>query len=288
MTSNNQRTGHPPSNIRAPLDRRLIIRLENAFLAERDLVGTKSAILGELMRAGFDVPDGFVLSSGAFLSFVAEQNTNRDPSAAVLTPSEFPTDVAAALECALPELGDGPLAVRSSAVDEDLETASFAGMYETVLGVLGLGLVIQAVRLCWDSAFGERVAVYRAVHGLNSSSRMAVLVQKLVPAEASGIAFTADPLTGDTSVTLINATSGLGEAIAAGRETPNEWRVEGDLVRSEGSFDAVLDTATVLKVADIARRVEAHYRCPQDIEWAISGGHIYLLQARPITALRPM
>ncbi len=256
----------------------LVVELRNASLAERARVGTKSATLGELMRVGFDVPDGFVLTTEAFPG-----NDRVAPSSDGLAQRPVPPGVIAALRSALVELGGGPVAVRSSAADEDLDNASFAGVYETVLDVRGLEAVTQAVRQCWSSAFGQRATVYRAMKGLTCAPRMAVLVQRLVAAEASGVAFTADPLTGDTSVTLVSAASGLGDAVVSGRKTPDEWRVAGDRVMCESSSEGVLDTAEVRRVAELAGRIAERLGSPQDIEWAFSEGRLYLLQARPIT-----
>ena len=272
MPCDRQHTRRRPSSAGASCCEGLVVRLRNASLAERARLGTKAATLGELVRAGFDIPDGFVLTTKA--------------SAAGTEQRPVPPGVGAALRSALAELGDGPVAVRSSAADEDLASASFAGIYETALDVRGLEAVIRAVRRCWDSALGERAAVYRAAKGIADATRMAVLVQRMVAAEVSGVAFTADPLTGDTSVTLVSAAAGLGDGMVSGRKEPDEWRVAEDRVMCEASHEAVLDEAKVRRIAKLARRVEKRLGRPQDIEWALSNGRLYLLQARPITALR--
>ena len=256
----------------------LAVELRNASLVERNRVGTKSATLGELMRVGFDVPDGFVLTTEAFPG-----NDQVAASSDGFAQRPVPPRVVAALQSVLVELGGGPVAVRSSAADEDLDNASFAGVYETILDVRGLEAVTQAVRQCWSSAFGQRATVYRAMKGLTRAPRMAVLVQRLVAAEASGVAFTADPLTGDPTVTLVSAIAGLGDALVSGRKTPDEWRVAGDRVTCESSSEGVLDAAEVRRVAELAGRVAERLGSPQDIEWAFSEGRLYLLQARPIT-----
>ena len=102
---------------------------------------------------------------------------------------------------------------------------------------------------------------------------------------SSGVAFTADPLTGETSATLVSAIAGLGDALVSGRETPDEWRVVGDRVTCEQSYQGAVDEGEVRRVAELAGRVEERLGRPQDIEWALSRGRLYLLQARPITAL---
>ena len=263
----------------------LVAELGDVSLADRDRVGTKSAVLGELTRAGFDVPAGFILTTEAFRIFMQGIGRDYEGPQAGLERAAVPEIVAAALASALAGLGDGPVAVRSSAVGEDLDNASFAGVYDTVLGIRGVEAVARAVQRCWASAYGERAAVYRAMKGMDSEPRMAVLVQRLIDAEASGVAFTADPLTGDTSVTLISAVPGLGEAMVSGWETPEEWRVEGNQAMCEAPYEAVLDVDRVLCIAEAAKRIEERLGGPQDIEWAISEGCLYVLQARPITAL---
>ena len=285
MTYSGQHTRRRPSTGEASRHTDLVVKLRKASLAESALVGTKSATLGELVRAGFDVPDGFLLTTDAFRCFTHGNDEVAEASAAGFAERPVPPGVVAALQSALVELGDGPVAVRSSAADEDLANASFAGVYDTVLDIRGLEAVVKAVRRCWASAFGQRAAVYRAAKGLTSTPRMAVLVQRLVAAEASGVAFTADPLTGETSATLVSAIAGLGDALVSGGKTPDEWRVVGDRVTCEESYQGVVDEGEVRRVAELAGRVEERLGRPQDIEWALSKGRLYLLQARPITAL---
>ena len=285
MNSERQRTRYSRAAVEASHYEDLIVELRNISLADRNHVGTKSATLGELMRVGFDVPEGFALTTEAFPDLAHQNRWPADASMAESTHTAVPPRVVAALRAALAGLGDVPVAVRSSAVEEDLDNASFAGIYETALDIRGLEAVIQAVLKCWGSSFGQRAAVYRAMTGLNGAPRMAVLVQRLVAAEASGIAFTAHPLTGDTSVTLVNAVAGLGESIVSGRTTPEEWLVTHGQATCETSCEAVLDATQARRVAELAERIEVHLGCPQDIEWALSQGRLYLLQARPITAL---
>ena len=285
MNSERQRTRYSRPAAESSHCEDLIVELRNISLADRNHVGTKSATLGELMKVGFDVPEGFVLTTEAFPDLAHQNRWPADASMAESAHTAVPPRVVAALRAPLAVLGDVPVAVRSSAVEEDLGNASFAGIYDTVLGVRGLEAVSQAVQNCWNSVFGQRAAVYRAMKGLNGAPRMAVLVQRLVAAEASGIAFTAHPLTGDTSVTLVNAVAGLGESIVSGRTTPEEWLVAHGQATCEASYKAVLDATKARRVAELAERIEVHLGCPQDIEWALSQGRLYLLQARPITAL---
>lgn len=207
--------------------------------------GRKAAALSDLARAGFEVPDGFVIPVGA-------RATEREIAAA------------------LGRLGDGPVAVRSSGVAEDLEDQSHAGRYLSVLDVVGAAAVAAAAERCRASADG---------------APMAVLVQAMVRADAAGIAFSADPLTGDRGVARVSATRGLGDRLAAGTADGEEWSVAGDQAVRVAGEPVVLDGDAALGVARLARRVEVTRGAPQDIEWAIQGGRLLLLQARPITVL---
>ena len=157
--------------------------------------GTKAAHLAELAQAGFPVPDGLVLTTGAFDQFLATLGPDISPEAVIAAP--LPTDVADALLAAASALGDVLLAVRSSGTGEDLTGASFAGQYETVLDVRGSEALLAAVRRVFVSAFSPRVTAYRTAHGQHTVAGMAVLVQRQVKASAAGVAFTANPLTGN-------------------------------------------------------------------------------------------
>ncbi|HEX2037934.1 MAG TPA: PEP/pyruvate-binding domain-containing protein, partial [Chloroflexota bacterium] len=206
-------------------------------------MGGKGANLGELLRAGFPVPPGFVLTTAAYDRFLAETGMHQPLSAALASPSgldagaaaalrqEFvpaavPDDVAGALFAAYRALGGGAVAVRSSATAEDLPSATFAGQLETVLGVVGEEALLQAVCRCWVSLWSERVITYRRQHGLDPASiKVAVVVQRLVPAEVAGVLFTANPVTGARDEVVIEASPGLGEALVAGLVTPDHYVV---------------------------------------------------------------
>ena len=252
--------------------------------ADADRAGAKAANLGELKRAGFPVPDGFVLTADAFDRFLADSGLDATSPSEAVAAAALPPDVADALRSAARLLGDTPLAVRSSAVAEDLPGASFAGQYETVLDVRGDEALLTAVRRCWASAFGARVAAYRAAREQGGVSSVAVLVQHLVPADAAGVAFTANPVTGDPEETVVNAVHGLGDRLVSGEVTPDEWRVRGAGAVCRQAPEQALDAGEARAVAELARRVEAQLGYPQDVEWALAGGEIFLLQARPITA----
>jgi len=262
-----------------------IVRLRECVAVGTNQVGTKAWNLGQLLARGFPVPDGFVLTTRAFDRFLAANELRQDCSPEAVLGAEIPGDVENALIEAAASLGDIPLAVRSSGVAEDLAGASFAGQYETVLGVRGQEALTTAVRRCWASAFGERVAEYRAAHGPRGPVGMAVLVQRLVPADAAGVAFTANPVTGERSEALVSAVQGLGERLVSGQATPDEWTVRGQEATCRSGGQGAIRAAEARDVAELARRVERHFGVPQDIEWAIAKGELFLLQARPMTAL---
>jgi pyruvate,water dikinase len=261
--------------------------LDLRSVSRRDVehAGVKAASLGELARAGFSVPEGFVLTTAAFERFVAHNAFCPDSLPETVARGLLPADVTHALITAATGLGGVSLAVRSSGVAEDLSGASFAGQYMTVLDVRGADALADAVRKCWASAFSERVAAYRAARGHPGVVGMAVLVQRLVQAEAAGVAFTANPVTGDRTETVVNAVRGLGERLVSGRASPDEWLVKGDEATCRRAPEDAIDAARARAIADLARRVEWHFGTPQDIEWALSDGRLFLLQARPITRL---
>jgi rifampicin phosphotransferase len=242
------------------------------------LLGSKAASLARLAGAGFPVPVGVVVTAAAA--------ANRDQTVA-------------RLRSAAAELG-GPhqrFAVRSSATAEDLAGASYAGQYETVLEV-GLDELADAVRRVFDSAASVRVAAYRQAHPQanaadpsGSGAGMAVLLQVMVAAEAAGVAFTANPVSGARDEVVITAVRGLGERLVAGQATGEEWIVRHGQARRTRSSEQAISADQARQVATLARRVQAHFGTPQDLEWAIttdpSGteGGLWLLQARPMTAL---
>ncbi|WP_086663254.1 PEP/pyruvate-binding domain-containing protein [Lentzea kentuckyensis] len=220
----------------------LILPLDDPA-ADLAAVGGKGASLARLVRAGLPVPAGFHLTTRAYRERSME----------------------GVLE-AFRALG-GPVAVRSSATAEDLPDLSFAGQHDTVLDVGESGL-FDAVLQCWDSLRSERAVAYRARNGIESAE-MAVVVQRMVPADVSGVLFTADPVTGRPEP-VINAVRGLGEALVSGEADPAE------LLTAEQKASLVA----------LGARIEALFGTPMDVEWALAGGEFWILQARPITSLR--
>jgi pyruvate,water dikinase len=262
----------------------LVLPLDEVGSADAARVGRKAATLGALKRAGFPVPEGMVVTTEALVRTLAAAGLDAGAGPDQVEAAPLPGEVAAAVDAVAGRLGGGPLAVRSSGVDEDLPGASYAGQYESVLGVAA-GDLVAAVRRCWASAFTRHVAAYRRSRGEGQGARMAVLVQPMVAAEAAGVAFSADPVTGDRDTAVVSAVRGLGDRLVAGRVSPDEWVVRGVAATCRAAPEGVIDAKVAADVAALTRRVEAQLGAPQDIEWALAGGELVLLQARPITAL---
>ncbi|WP_018686066.1 PEP/pyruvate-binding domain-containing protein [Actinokineospora enzanensis] len=243
---------------------------------EQRQVGQKAARLAALIRAGFPVPDGIVVTTEAFRASHAHAGRSSLPGPDQADRPVPAPDVADAVRAAVATLGRTPLAVRSSSVDEDLGDRSRAGEYTTVLNVAD-DAGLDAVRLCWASA-------HRAGPD-GVTAPMAVLVQPMVPAVAAGVAFTADPVTGERDVVVIEAVRGLGDALVSGATSPEEWRARPAGPPSRTADKQVLTAEQAARVAVLARRVERWAGAPQDIEWALTEDEVVLLQARPITGL---
>jgi rifampicin phosphotransferase len=245
----------------------LVVILDEARRLDPSVLGAKAANLARLAAAGFPVPPGFVVTTAA-------QGHLREASPPLLE--------------AAATFGAERFAVRSSGTSEDLDDASFAGQYETLLNVPLEGLQ-EAVGRVFDSASASRVAAYREARAEatdeTSRSRMAVLVQVMVEADSAGVAFTANPVTGERGEVVVTAVRGLGERLVSGEASGDEWVVSGDGATLRRESEGAITARQALEVAELARRVEEHFGSPQDVEWAISGGRLYLLQARPMTAL---
>ncbi|MBE1877592.1 PEP/pyruvate-binding domain-containing protein [Myceligenerans pegani] len=284
--------------------------------AAADTCGGKAAALAALLRAGLPVPDGFVLpfaahrravhtagrrpTGGALRSSAAgapgRGTLGRLPEARPAVSAELRSEISGHLAA----MGDPSVAVRSSAAHEDTPGASAAGQYESVVGICGLPAVSEAVRTCWASARSARVAAYRrrmddagsagapggGDAGSSGTPDMAVLVQRLIDAEVSGVMFTpfapGDP-------TRIEASWGLGLSVVGGTVSPDAYEVaaDGSVLVAAPAPRKALDDVTAAALAALGRRVAEVLRRPQDIEWAIADGKAWILQARPITAPLP-
>jgi len=266
------------------------------------MVGGKAVNLGALIRAGFPVPGGFVVTTAAYRM---AHNDSRPPSPSPLPAGESKEAILSAYRA----MGCPPVAVRSSATAEDLAGASMAGQYETFLDIVGEEELIAAIGRCWQSLDSDRTRAYLAEYNIDLESvAMAVVVQKLVPADVAGVMFTANPNTGSRQELLIEASWGLGEAIVSGAVQPDVLRVDRNTGRvlekrvgqkrkliAPGGREIdtppqkrgvlCLDDADIEKLWKMGLKAAEHFGGPQDIEWAIHAGNLYLLQSRPITTL---
>jgi pyruvate,water dikinase len=307
-------------------------------LDDRPGVGGKGGSLGELIRAGMDVPPGFVVRTEVFARFVRALDEKYPVYAAIeaLDPADLDRVAAATAavrgcigNAALPDdidreirsayatwctnRSDPPVAVRSSATTEDAEDASFAGLQDTFLWIIGADQVVEMVRRCWASLYTVESVCYRRKRGLPEGGiAMGVVVQRMVDARTAGVMFTRSPTTGDRSVTTIEGAWGLGCAVVSGEVTPDRWVIAKltdeitvrDISRKHlkqvpkagGGIEDVevpedlqhmpsLSDDDLLALKEIGQRAEKHYGRPQDIEWAIERetDRIYLLQSRPET-----
>jgi len=304
------------------------------------VAGGKGASLARLANAGLPVPDGFHVTTAAYQHFVAKNTLQPGILAALeavdasqlatletasstirdlFSQAQTPPDIAGAIAQAYASLsGQDPIvAVRSSATAEDLPGLSFAGQQETFLNIQGISGVLEAVKRCWASLWTARAIGYRVRHGIDQNTvSLAAVVQLLVPAEAAGILFTANPVTGQRDQVVLSAAWGLGEAVVGGLVTPDTLTVDKATGRvleretadkqvmtvrvDEGTEtqpapDAlrrapVLDDQQVAELTRLGVEIEELYQCPQDIEWALADGadaqhRFAIVQSRPITAL---
>lgn len=319
----------------APHGMRFVKRFDELRKDDTETAGGKGANLGELSAAGLPVPPGFVITASAYLTALEEAGVRarlreiadrldvNDPAAlkrgseelqAIVRDARMPESARTAVLEAYRSLGPGVrVAVRSSATTEDTAGTSFAGMNETFTNVQGEQGLLDAVTRCWMSLWGQRVISYRKSQGMAQEPAIAVVVQKMVDSERSGVLFTADPSQGDRSRLVIEAAFGLGDVVVGGQVEPDTYvlskegprvletrighkshKLERDpqggtrrveLTEAEGG-ERVLSDSQLIELARVGVRIEQHYGVPQDIEWAYAGGTLYCLQARPITTLR--
>lgn len=269
--------------------------------AELAVAGGKGSSLARLAAGGLPVPPGFHVTTEAYVRFVAHNRLRQgildaltagpkqaaDQIARLFAGHDMPDDIAEAIRKAYAAMHDAPVAVRSSATAEDLPDASFAGQQDTYLDIRGEAAVLDAVKRCWASLWTARAIEYRSVQGIDDGDvSLAVVVQELVPADAAGVLFTADPVSGANDRVVVNAARGLGEALVSGEADPDAIVVEkasGRVVERHG--EQVLQTAHIGELFQLGKRIEALYERPMDVEWAVHGEHVFILQARPITVL---
>jgi phosphoenolpyruvate synthase/pyruvate phosphate dikinase len=307
--------------------------------------GGKSAMLGELIAAGIPVPPGFAVSTTAFRAFVEEAGLDGMIAAELGRVSPGDVDSVGAASHAISQamrfapvpdavrdevaeryaelagavgVVEPPVAVRSSALGEDSQDATFAGQQETYLWVRGAAHVVDAVRDCWVSLYSPPAITYRARLERAEVPAMGVAVQLMVDAEVSGVLFTCNPVSGDPSMVAVNASWGLGLAVVGGEVTPDDYLVskvtrevvrehvhdkEVQYVPDQGGHGAVraavpaerrsvacLDRPALDALVDVAGRVERYFGSHQDVEWVIAAGQelpasVFVVQSRPVTAL---
>jgi len=297
-------------------------------------VGGKGASLGEMVKNDFSVPGGFVVTAQAYRRLLQDTGIEEDLKEAldidvedsealeeahdraveIIRSAGMPDDMRKEIEEAYEAMGEEPfVAVRSSATAEDLPDASFAGQQETYLNVQGAEELVESVKDCWASLFTERAIYYRVENGFSHEDvNIAVVVQEMVNADKSGVAFSSDPSTGEGRVT-VEAAWGLGESVVSGGVTPDNYVFDRERrevvtakvaskkvmcvkdastgetiekeVPDERRDERVLTEEEIWEVAEVAERLEEHYGAPQDIEWAIQDGEFYVLQSRPITTI---
>ena len=300
-------------------------------------MGGKAALLGELSRIdGISVPDGFCVTTDAFRRTLAaapffrgclarlsrlgpdDREAIRALSAEVreaVRASVIPGEVAAAIVERVTRLGEhAAYAVRSSATGEDSPAASHAGQHDSFLNVVGPVAILEHVRRCWASLFTERAVAYGLHSGTDHGTvEMAVVVQQMVYPEAAGVVFTADPVTCNRRITVVEATFGLGEGLVSSRANADAYRVrDGEIiarsiavkplalhaspnggtaeqaVELERQAECALTDAEVRRLAQLGRTIEARLGSPQDIEWCLAGDGFHIVQSRPITTLFPI
>lgn len=303
--------------------------------ATLQLAGGKGLNLVRLSRAGFAVPPGFIITTDAYRRFVevnrwlpaiqaAVVGLSAEDAAALerasaqiraaFSAGKLPADIEAAIRDAYGPLAETPVAVRSSATAEDLPDLSFAGQQDTYLNVVGIESLLDAVIRCWSSLWTARAIGYRIRNGIDhNEAALAVVVQQMVDSEVSGVLFTANPLTGLRSETVIDATLGLGEALVSGQVEPDHYVVDTrnykilsrtlgakkistrakagggvEVLEEDARSRQALTDERILELAALGQRIQHEYNFPQDIEWAFADDRLYVLQSRPITSLYPL
>ncbi|AOZ90910.1 phosphoenolpyruvate synthase [Paenibacillus crassostreae] len=301
------------------------------------LVGGKGLNLGELSKIqGMQVPEGFCVTTVGYQQAIEQNQTyhalldqltmlkaeDRDQIGEIsrkirqiIMEAEIPSDVVTAVTHYLSQLGDGhAYAVRSSATAEDLPHASFAGQQDTYLNIIGVDAIMQHISKCWASLFTDRAVIYRMKNKFDHSQvYLSVIVQRMVFPQASGILFTADPITSNRKLLSIDASFGLGEALVSGLVSADCYKVQGEEIvekmiatkklaiygRKEGGTETkqinpdqqktqTLTEQQILQLARIGRQIEAYFGYPQDIEWCLVDETFYIVQSRPITTLYPI
>jgi rifampicin phosphotransferase len=315
----------------------LVLSFQEMENNQLSLVGGKGLNLGELSKIeGIQVPEGFCVTTMGYrkaieqnetfqglldqltLLKVEDQDQIRKISGKIrqiIMEVDISTDVVSAVARSLSQFGDEyAYAVRSSATAEDLPHASFAGQQDTYLNIIGVDAILEHIRKCWASLFTDRAVIYRIQNGFDHSQvHISVIVQRMVFPQASGILFTADPITSNRKVLSIDASFGLGEALVSGLVSADCYKVQEQKIvskmiatkklaiygRKESGTETyeidpdqqktqTLTDEQILQLARIGRQIEAYFGYPQDIEWCLVEDIFYIVQSRPITTLFPI
>ena len=303
--------------------------------ATLEMVGGKGMSLSKLLTAGIPVPEGFHVTTTSYKIFVEKNhiqphinklldgidsnNTSQLENVStqigmLFHNGEMPQEVSDAIKTAYAGLGNIAVAVRSSATAEDLPDASFAGQQETYLNIQGENEVLDAVKRCWVSLWTARAIAYRVKNGIKQEIvALAVVVQKLVFSDASGVMFTLNPINGRRSEMIVNAAWGLGESVVSSLVTPDTIVVDKNaerIVSYEAANKEIMTVRTsdgteeiptpeqlrkkhaltrnqVMRLTQLGKKIEKYYEMPMDVEWALEKDKLYIVQARPITVLPP-
>ncbi|GBG07308.1 phosphoenolpyruvate synthase [Paenibacillus agaridevorans] len=315
----------------------LVLGFQEMEKTQLSLVGGKGLNLRELSKIqGIQVPEGFCVTTEAYQKAIKQNETfqalldqlkrlNAGDRALIaeisrkirqiIMEAEIPSDVVKAVSHYLTQYGDKhAYAVRSSATAEDLPHASFAGQHDTYLNIVGVEAILEHLRKCWASLFTDRAVIYRMQNGFDHSQvYLSVIVQRMVLPQASGILFTADPITSNRKLLSIDAGFGLGEALVSGLVSADCYKVKeeeivdkmiatkklaiyglkdgGTETRQINPDQQKIQTLTdrqILQLARTGRQIEAYFGCPQDIEWCLVDDTFYIVQSRPITTLYPV
>jgi pyruvate,water dikinase len=288
----------------------VLLNFDDADCTEVPRAGGKGASLARMSALGLPVPEGFVVPADVLATVVDAEALraalpDHDKAQAIVAAATPPAEIAEAYAA----LGDDPpVAVRSSACAEDSEAASYAGQQETYLYVRGADQVLDRVRDCWASFFSERAIFYRRQKGSLDDLGMAVVVQRMVRSDVAGVLFTCDPVRGRRDRMVVEAVLGLGEAAVSGQVTPDHYilKRDGTIRKAQVSEQPIaivpveeggteerelgaegaeqkLGEDQLRELARLGDDLEQRLGGPQDIEWALENGELYVLQARPVT-----
>ncbi|MEK4651686.1 phosphoenolpyruvate synthase [Niallia sp. FSL W8-0954] len=315
----------------------LVLDLKEVGKTEYMLVGGKGVNLGELSKIhGIQVPDGFCVTTAGYQKSIEHNETfqtlvekltclkieNQKQISEIsrkirqiIMATDIPSDVVSEVVTYLARFGEKhAYAVRSSATAEDLPHASFAGQQDTYLNIIGKEAILEHIKKCWASLFTDRAVVYRMQNGFDHQQvYLSVIIQRMVFPQASGILFTADPLTSNRKILSIDASFGLGEALVSGLVSADNYKIqENEIVHKKIAAKKLAVTAVkgggtktqavnleqqktqtladkqILQLARIGRKIEDYFDCPQDIEWCLVDDKFYMVQSRPITTLFPI